>query len=123
MSSRINLAIDLCGYLFYVPVGLAVGRLPSCNGTGGTLLYDTTVNCKGGPHALVTLYTTLIYFGFAVIYPYTVYQRIYKGILYDRPGDHETYIQGIEIETMMGLSKVQRDRGRLDDTDEGRRPC
>jgi hypothetical protein len=58
--------------------------------------------------AIVTLYCFLIFLGFAILYPLDVVRRIRKGVLYDRPQDHETYIQGIEIEYMAGLSKVGR---------------
>lgn len=54
----------------------------------------------------MTLYCFLIFLGFAILYPLDVVRRIRKGVLYDRPQDHETYIQGIEIEYMAGLSKV-----------------
>lgn len=56
--------------------------------------------------AVVTLYCFVIFLAFAMLYPLDVVRRIRKGVLYDRPQDHETYIQGIEIEYMAGLSKV-----------------
>jgi hypothetical protein len=101
--SSARLAIDLLLYLLYLPMGLTVARLLCCE--DGRFLYERQHRCGGAAHVQTAVYLGLAYLAAAIYFPFNAARRVYLAVPYPRPRDHETYVQGTEVEQLLDLSR------------------
>ncbi|KAE9204980.1 hypothetical protein PF004_g17690 [Phytophthora fragariae] len=99
-----NVLLQLLQFL-YVPVGLAVLRLVNCDADGAVSVDPTGMSCGGAGHVLAVLVVTCgLGGGFLVGLPWVLRRRIRDAMVHTSVERHERFVQGKELEFMLGTS-------------------
>ncbi|KAG7393127.1 hypothetical protein PHYPSEUDO_012463 [Phytophthora pseudosyringae] len=99
-----NVLLQMLQFL-YMPVGLAVLRLVSCNADGGVSVDPTGMSCGSAGHVTAVLVVTCGMGGaFLVGLPLMLRRRICESIVHSSMEKHERFVQGKELEFMLGTS-------------------
>ncbi|RLN64238.1 hypothetical protein BBJ28_00017094 [Nothophytophthora sp. Chile5] len=94
--------------LVYLPVGLAVLRLVNCNADGAVSVDPMSMGtCWGAGHLLAVLSVTFGVGGsFLLGFPWVLHQSIQRYLTQSSAEKHEHFLQGKELEFMLGTSEA-----------------
>ncbi|KUF83211.1 hypothetical protein AM587_10012848 [Phytophthora nicotianae] len=99
-----NVLLQILQFL-YVPVGLTVLRLVNCNADGKVSVDPMGMTCGSVGHVMAVLVITCIMGGgFLVGLPWTLRRRIRESMVHSSVEKHERFIQGKELEFILGTS-------------------
>jgi len=89
----------------YVPVGLAVLRLVNCDADGALSVDPRGMRCGSGDHVVAVLLLTCgMGGGFLLGLPWMLRRCIRGSLVHSRVEKHERFVQGKELEFMLGTS-------------------
>ncbi|GMF28145.1 unnamed protein product [Phytophthora lilii] len=89
----------------YVPVGLAVLRLVNCDADGRVSVDPNGMSCRSAGHVTAVVFITCgMGGGFLVGLPWILRRRIREALVHSSVEKHERFIQGKELEFMLGTS-------------------
>ncbi|RLN92104.1 hypothetical protein BBJ28_00016714 [Nothophytophthora sp. Chile5] len=94
--------------LVYLPVGLAVLRLVNCNADGAVSVDPMSMGaCWSAGHLLAVLIVTFGVGGsFLLGFPWVLHQSIQRYLTQSSAEKHERFLQGKELEFMLGTSEA-----------------
>ncbi|KAG6603010.1 putative transmembrane protein [Phytophthora cinnamomi] len=91
--------------VLYVPVGLAVLRLVNCNADGALSVDPTGMSCGSAGHvAAAVVVTCVLGGGFLAGLPWKLRRCIRESMVHTSAEKHERFLQGKELEFMLGTS-------------------
>ncbi|KAL3658829.1 hypothetical protein V7S43_016197 [Phytophthora oleae] len=101
-----NVLLQILQFL-YVPVGLSVLRLVNCSADGGVSVDPTGMSCGSAGHVMAVLVIVCgLGGGFLVGLPWRLHRRIRAALVHRSVEKHERFVQGKELEFMLGTSDV-----------------